>query len=107
MGLFKALRTHHSAAAKVRGNAAAPKPKQDAFLAVFGDAVLHSTARSQDSILSSFGGSHLPRPPCLKDPADEVPLVVPNCSRNVDSNSRSLIPMTRYVTSCSQQVGKN
>jgi hypothetical protein len=29
------------------------------------------------------------------------------CSRNVDSNSRSLIPMTRYVTRCSQQVGKN
>jgi hypothetical protein len=28
------------------------------------------------------------------------------CSRNVDSNSRSLIPMTRYVTRCSQ-VGKN
>jgi hypothetical protein len=70
MGLVEALRTHHSAAAKVRGNAAAPKPKQDAFLAVFGDAVLHSTARSQDSILSSFGGRHLLRPPCLKDPAD-------------------------------------
>jgi hypothetical protein len=30
-----------------------------------------------------------------------------DCSRNVDSNSRSLIPMTRYVTRCSQQVGKN
>jgi hypothetical protein len=29
------------------------------------------------------------------------------CSRNVDSNSRSLIPMTRYVTRCSQEVGKN
>jgi hypothetical protein len=29
------------------------------------------------------------------------------CSRNVDSNSRSRIPMTRYVTRCSQQVGKN
>jgi hypothetical protein len=29
------------------------------------------------------------------------------CSRNIDSNSRSLIPMTRYVTRCSQQVGKN
>jgi hypothetical protein len=30
-----------------------------------------------------------------------------NCSRNVDSTSRSLISMTRYVTRCSQQVGKN
>jgi hypothetical protein len=32
---------------------------------------------------------------------------LPSCSRNVYSNSRSLIPMTRYVTRCSQQVGKN
>jgi hypothetical protein len=30
-----------------------------------------------------------------------------NCTRDVDSNSRSLMPMTRYVTRCSQQVGKN